>query len=34
MKIIKENDFIKMNNVDKCKIIIEIIKGNAKYIKN
>lgn len=32
-KIIKETEFKKANNSDKCKLILQIIKGQAIYTK-
>ena len=32
-KIIKESEFKKANNSDKCKLILQIIKGQAIYTK-
>ena len=32
-KIIKESEFKKADNIDKCKMIIQIIKGQAIYTK-
>lgn len=29
MKILKEADFRKLNNTDKCKVLIEIIKRRS-----
>ncbi len=32
-KIIKETELKKANNVDKCKLILQIIRGQAIYTK-
>ncbi len=32
-KTIKESEFKKANNSDKCKLILQIIKGQAIYTK-
>lgn len=32
-KIIKETEFKRANDLDKCKMIIQIIKGQAIYTK-
>ena len=32
-EIIKESEFKRANNIDKCKLIIQIIKGQAIYTK-
>lgn len=32
-KIIEETEFKKANNSDKCKLILQIIKGQAIYTK-
>lgn len=32
-KIIKETEFKGANDIDKCKMIIQIIKGQAIYTK-
>ncbi len=32
-KIIKETEFKRANDIDKCKMIIQIIKGQAIYTK-
>lgn len=32
-KIIKESDLKKADNIDKCKLILKIINGQARYTK-
>lgn len=32
-KIIKEKEFKKANNIEKCKLILQIIKGQAIYTR-
>lgn len=32
-KTIKENELKKANNIEKCKLILQIIKGQAIYTK-
>ncbi len=33
-KIISEQDIKKANNIERCKLLIEIIKGQAMYIQD
>ena len=32
-KVIKETEFRKANNIEKCKLILQIIKGQAIYTR-
>jgi len=32
-KVIKETEFKKANNIEKCKLILQIIKGQAIYTR-